>query len=442
MKIRVAAAFLCLTASGAAAAPPVTSFTLENGLQGVVIEDHRAPVVTQMIWYRVGSADETQGETGLAHFLEHLMFKGTDKIPTGAFSKVIAENGGQDNAFTSYDYTAYFQRIAADRLDLVMGMEADRMVNLRLTDEVVLPERDVVLEERNMRVENDPSARFREQMNAALYLNHPYGSPVIGWRSEIEALSREDALKFYKAHYSPDNAILIIAGDVSPDEAEAMAQKHFGAIPAAGAMARNRPAEPPQLAARRIEMSDPRVRQPYVIRTYLAPSRRMAGDETAAALAILSEVLGGGGVTSRLSKQLEIADGSAISSGAWYDGSAYDNGTFSVYAVPAEGVSLDLVEEGFTGVLARLADEGPTEEELARARTKIRAAAIYAEDNQQGLAQKYGAGLATGLSIERIEAWPDKLAAVTAEDVKQAATLLRIEASVTGRLLQAEEAAE
>lgn len=300
MRLRALSSFLSLIALPAFAGPAITSFELENGLQAVVIEDHRAPVVTQMVWYRVGSADEAPGETGIAHFLEHLMFKGTDKIPEGAFSKLVAENGGQDNAFTSYDYTAYFQRIAADRLDLVMGMEADRMVNLRLTNEIVLPERDVILEERNSRIENDPGSLFQEQMSATLYLNHPYGSPVIGWRSEMEELTLNDALDFYAAHYSPDNAILVVAGDVDPAEVEAMAKKHFGPIPPEGVIPRRRTAEPPQLAAREIEMADPRVRQPYVIRRYLAPSRRTAGDETAASLAMLAQVLGGGGVTSRL----------------------------------------------------------------------------------------------------------------------------------------------
>lgn len=440
MKLRAPALLVALFCTPATAAPAVSTFTLDNGMQGVVIEDHRAPVVTHMVWYRVGAADEAPGETGVAHFLEHLMFKGTDKIPEGAFSKVVAENGGQDNAFTTQDYTAYFQRIAADRLDLVMGMEADRMRNLRLTDALVLPERDVVLEERNQRTENDPGALFREQMSAALYLNHPYGSPVIGWRSEIAELTLDDALRFYAAHYSPDNAILVVAGDVSPEEVERLAKIHFGPIPAAGVSPRHRPEEPPQLAARQLEMADPRVRQPYVIRRYLAPSRRTGGDETAAALSIMAEVLGGGGVTSRLAKKLQIEDRIAIGAGAYYNGGAYDYGEFGVYGVPVEGVDLADVEAAFDAVMAKLAAEGPTEEELARARTMVRASEIYAQDSQQTLAQRYGAGLAAGLTIERIEAWPEALEKVTAADVKTAAALLRREASVTGRLVQALEA--
>lgn len=435
-------AALALLSSTAAAAPVISSFTLENGMQGVVIEDNRAPVVTHMVWYRVGSADEPPGKSGIAHYLEHLMFKGTDEIPEGAFSKIVAENGGQDNAFTSVDYTAYFQRISSDRLELVMKMEADRMVDLRLTDELTIPERDVVLEERNQRTENDPGSLFAEQANAMLYLNHPYSDPIVGWKSEIEGLTREDAMAFYERHYGPDNAILVVAGDVSAAEVERLAKIHYGPIPSAGVPERVRPAEPPHRAARRIEMSDPRVRQPYVVRRYLVPSRRTGGDETAAALSMLAEVAGGGGVTSRLAKRLQLEDRIAINSGAFYRGSTYDDGVFGLYGVPAEGVDLDTIEAALDEVMADLAANGPTEEELTRARTKIRASEIYAQDSQRGLAQRYGAGLTTGLTIERIESWADTLAAVTAEDVKAAAEdWLRLEYSVTGRLLTANEEA-
>ncbi|MEM8753034.1 MAG: pitrilysin family protein [Pseudomonadota bacterium] len=440
IRAAAAAALLVSAGSGASAAPVISSFTLENGMQGVVIEDNRAPVVTHMVWYKVGAADEPSGKSGIAHYLEHLMFKGTDEIPEGAFSKIVAENGGQDNAFTSVDYTAYFQRIASDRLELVMRMEADRMVDLRLTDAIALPERDVVLEERNQRTENDPGSLLSEQADAALYLNHPYGVPIIGWRSEIQNLTREDALDFYEAHYAPDNAILVVAGDVSVDEVRRLAEAHYGPIPAKGIEPRVRPTEPPHRAARRLELSDPRVRQPYVVRRYLVPSRRTGGDETAAALAMLAEIAGGGGVTSRMAKKLQLEDRIAINSGAFYRSSTYDDGVFGVYGVPAEGVDLDVVEAALDDVMAEIAATGPTEAELERARTVIRAAEIYAQDSQRGLAQRYGAGLTTGLTIERIEAWPDKLAAVTAEEVRDAARKwLREDYSVTARLLRAEE---
>lgn len=429
-------------ASAAIAAPKVDSFTLDNGMLGVVIEDNRAPVVTHMVWYRVGSADEDRGKTGLAHYLEHLMFKGTDEIPEGAFAKIIAANGGQDNAFTSVDYTAYFQRIASDRLDLVMKMESDRMVDLRLTEEISLPERDVVLEERNQRTENDPGSLFNEQMGAALWLNHPYGNPIVGWKSEIEQLTMQDALDFYARHYGPDNAILVVAGDVGVDEVKRLAEKHYGPIPAAGIKMRERVAEPPQLSARRMRMSDPRVRQPYVIRRYIAPSRRTGGDADAAAMTMLAEILGGGGVTSRLAKKLQLEDRIAINTGAFYSGSNFDMGTFGVYGVPAPGAELQVVEDAIDAVMAELAANGPTEAELSRAKSLVRAAEIYAQDSQSGLARRYGAGLVNGLTIERIQNWPTTLTEVTAEDVMRvAAQNLRIERSVTGWLETADQEA-
>ncbi len=211
---------------------PPASFTLSNGLQVLVIPDHRTPVVTQMIWYKVGSADETPGKSGLAHFLEHLMFKGTAKHPAGEFSQTVQKIGGNENAFTSYDYTGYFQRVSREHLALMMEFEADRMTGLILKDENVLPERDVVLEEFNMRVANNPDARLTEQIMAALYLNHPYGRPVIGWHQEIEKLDREDALAFYKRFYAPNNATLIIAGDVEANEVRPLVEKYYADIPA------------------------------------------------------------------------------------------------------------------------------------------------------------------------------------------------------------------
>ncbi|MFN4170107.1 MAG: M16 family metallopeptidase, partial [Pseudorhodobacter sp.] len=284
-----------------ASAADVTRFTLPNGLEAVVIEDHRAPVVVHMMWYRTGAADEPPGKSGIAHFLEHLMFKGTENMAPGEFSATVEAQGGDDNAFTSWDYTAYFQRVAADRLDLMMRMEADRMRGLILSEQDVETERGVILEERSQRTDSDPGSLFGEQRRAALYLNHPYAIPIIGWRHEIEALGREDALEFYRTFYAPNNAILIVAGDVTPDEVRALAETHYGPIePTPDLPPRVRPAEPPHLSERRLSMADPRVAQPYAIRTYLAPQRRAGEQAEAAALTVLAEILGGNSTTSVL----------------------------------------------------------------------------------------------------------------------------------------------
>ncbi len=417
----------------AIAAPPVTTFTLDNGLEAVVVEDHRAPVVTHMVWYRVGSADEKLGKSGIAHFLEHLMFKGTDEIPDGAFSKIVAAEGGEDNAFTTYDYTAYFQRIADDRLGKVMEMEADRMRDLRLTEQNVETERDVIIEERNMRTDNSPDSLFSEQMRAAQFLNNHYGIPVIGWRQEMEKLSRTDALDWYQRYYAPDNAVLVVAGDVTPDEVKRLAEEHYGPLKPSNNPPDARPQEPPQLAARQLEMSDPRVGQDYLMRTYLAPAYDPEKPEKSAALDLLAHILGSG-TGSRLAQSLQIDKGIAIDSGAWYSPDARNDTTFGVYGVPAEGHTLDEVEAGIDGELARMADKGPTEDELARAKRVTRASRIFAEDSQSGLARIYGAALAMGFSVDDVQNWTAVIDQVTAEQVRQAAQSLNPRQSVTGRL--------
>ena len=430
--------------SAAAAAshsgPEISTFTLENGLTGVVIEDHRAPVVTHMVWYRVGAADEARGESGIAHFLEHLMFKGTEEIPPGRFSKIIAENGGQDNAFTSYDYTAYFQRIAKDRLGMVMSMEADRMTGLRLAEPDVVTERDVVLEERSTRTDNDPQSLFFEQMQAALYFNHPYGTPVIGWRNEIEQLSREHALSFYKRYYAPDNAILVVAGDVTPAEVETLAKEHYGGLKPSGAPRGERPQEPPQLAERRIAMEDARVRQPFVMRTYLAPSYRSAAAGESEALALLGEILGGG-ASGRLYRKLVQDEKIALDVGGYYQGLAIDDGSFTVYGVPKDGVALSELEARIDRVIAELSENGPTEEELARAKTVMLASRIYQQDSQVSMARLYGSALTIGLSVDQVRSFGARLEAVTVADVAAAAKSLDRRRAVTGTLTAPEQQA-
>ena len=431
-------ALLALLPRMATAEPPVTYFQLDNGMDVVVIEDHRVPVVTHMVWYRVGAADEPRGVSGIAHFLEHLMFKGTDEIPDGAFSKIIAANGGQDNAFTGQDYTGYFQRIAADRLDLVMKMEADRMTDLVITEEHVAKERDVILEERSTRLDNSPSALFQEQLQASLYLNHPYGLSVSGWRHEMASLSRDDALEFYRLYYAPDNAILVVAGDVTPEQVRALAETHYGPIPAAGIERAERPQEPPQRAPRRVEMSDPRVGQPYMARYYLVPAYDPQDPITSAALMIGARVLGDG-VGSRLSRALQVEQKISIGAGAAYSPQSRDDTTFTLYGVPSEGHTLEQIEEALDRELASFIESGPTQEELERVKRTMRASRIFAQDSQGSLARNYGAALSLGFTVSDVQNWPDVVEAVTAEDVMRALkTHLSIEASVTGYLRREE----
>ncbi len=413
--------------------PDVTTFTLDNGMEIVVIEDHRAPVVTHMVWYRVGSADEPQGESGVAHFLEHLMFKGTDDVPPTRFSEIVAEYGGQDNAFTSYDYTAYHQRVGVEWLEVMMRLEADRMRDLRLTPELVAPERDVVLEERSQRTDNSPEGLFYEQLNAALYLNHGYGRPVIGWRSEIEALDMDAALRFYERFYAPDNAVLVVAGDVDPAQVRQLAEIHYGPLEPSGVVAYQRPTEPPHLAARRVVMTDPRVGQNFVIRAYVAPSFVTAEPGAAEAYSVAADILGGG-LAARLYEQLVVEERVAISAGSFYSGVARDEGSFTVYAVPASGVTLAEVETRMDAVIAEFAAEGPTEAELARAKTGLIASAIYQLDSVSSMARTYGAAITIGLDADDVSEWPARIAAVEAEDVVAAIRSLRVEASVTGWL--------
>ena len=413
----------------------VTTFELENGMQVVVVEDNRAPVVQHMVWYRAGSADEPVGSSGVAHFLEHLLFKATDTLADGELSATVAANGGRDNAFTSYDYTAYFQRVAADRLELMMRMEADRMRNIRFTEENVATERRVIIEERNQRTENNPRSLFSEQMNAAQYLNHRYGVPIIGWMHEMESLDKEDALGFYNTYYYPNNAILVVSGDVDPDEVKRLAETYYGVIPPNPDLPeRIRSEEPPQTAERRVIFRDPRVAQEYVSRSYLAPERDPGDQTAAAALTILAEVLGGG-QTSYMTEKLQFDEQIAVWSGAFYRGTSRDDTTFDVVIVPVPGLSLQEAEDALDAVLAQFLIDGVDPEQLERIKYQLRASEIYERDDVDSTARRYGAAMAVGLSVEDIQAWPDILQAVTADDIMDAArSVLNRNASVTGWL--------
>ena len=412
--------------------PKVT--TLVNGLEVVVLEDHRAPVVTHMVWYRIGAADEQPLKSGIAHFLEHLMFKGTKNLEPGEFSAIVAENGGQENAFTSQDYTAYYQNVSVDKLPLFMEMEADRMNNLVLTDDIVAPELKVVLEERSQRTDNDPGALFGEQFAAAQFLAHPYGTPVIGWRHEIENLTTQDALDWYNTYYTPNNAILIVAGDVKAEEVFELAEKYYGPIPARDIPERERVQEPPQLAKRTIEMRDKRVREPSWRQSYLAPSGRSEDQANLRALEVLSQILGGG-VTSRIYGDLVVDQKIATNAGAYYNSGSYDNSTFVVYGSPTADHSLDDVEAAVQAIMQDVIENGVTEKELNRAKRKLLADAIYARDSIRGAANIFGGALASGETIESIVNWPQHISEVTAKQVQDAAREVFDERqSVVGRL--------
>ena len=440
--LRYLAAALLSFAGSAALAEEVTTYTLDNGMEVVVIEDHRAPVVVHMVWYRVGSADEPEGVSGIAHFLEHLMFKQTETTEAGEFGEVIAANGGTGNAFTSYDFTGYFQRVAADRLELMMEYEADRMENLVLLPEDVETERLVILEERNQRTENSPGALAQEQIRAAQYQNHRYGVPIIGWMHEMEELSLEDAQAFYDLYYSPNNAILVVAGDVEPEEVLALAEEHYGVIPEEPDLPeRTRPEEPPQLAERRLVFEDQRVSQPYLSRTYLAPERDSGAQEEAAALVYLAELLGGSPFTSELGVALQFDTQTAVYTNAFYSGGSLDDTTFGLIVVPTEEVTLAEAEEAMDRVIADFMAAEIDTEALERIRTQLRASEVYAKDDVQGLARRYGAGLTQGLTVEDIQAWPNILQEVTAEEIKAAAeALFDRDRSVTAYVVPTREA--
>ncbi len=440
----VLAAVVAVTAvvpAGAKVFSPET-FTLENGLQVVVISNRRAPIVTHMMWYRVGSADDPPGRSGIAHFLEHLRFKGTETLAPGEFSKIVAANGGRENAFTSYDYTGYYQNVAVDRLETVMRIEADRMNNLVLTDEIVAPERDVVLEERRSRTDNNPGSILGEASRASFYQNHPYGNPIIGWAHEIAKLTARDAVDFYRRHYAPNNAILVIAGDVTATQIRPLAEKYYGAIVRRDLPPRTRPREPEHRAALRIELRDSRVRQPSWSRSYLAPVYGSEGGEHAYALQVLSQIVGSG-ASSRLHQALVVKGKLATSAGADYDSLRLDRSSFSVYASPRPGVTLDKIEAAMEAEIAKLLAGGVKEEEVERAKQRLRRAAIFARDSLSTGARIIGMALTTGRTVDDVEAWPDRIGAVTVDQVNAAAkAVLRRQSSITAQLLPEEKVSQ
>ena len=401
------------------------TFTLKNGMQVVVVPNDRVPVVTHMVWYRVGAADEPRGKSGIAHFLEHLMFKGHSyeglgEVPSGEFSKIIRSLGGQDNAFTSQDYTAYYQNIASQHLETVMRMEAGRMRGLSASLEDVEAERSVILEERRQRIDNDPRAQFDEQMGEALYPNHPYSISIIGWFHEMETLSWDDAKAMYDQWYAPNNAILVVSGDVKVSDVKALAEKTYGIIPAAELPERKRTQSPPFRADTRVSMTHPVVKEPVYEIVFRVPSFRQSGAESLA-LQVLEEIMDGGSA-SRLYTSLVINKKMASSVSLSYSSFAWDDSTLSMSVIPREGYTLDQLEEEMDNALRDVIKKGVTETELKEAVTRMLADAVYAQDSVSGPAMVIGYSLVTGSSLDELEYWPHMIQKVTAEEIQAVAT--------------------
>ncbi len=414
----VVAAGFCAPAP--AEEPKLFQFALQNGLSVLVIPDHRAPIVTQILYYRVGATDDPPGNSGLAHFFEHMMFRGTPTVPGDQFARTVARNGGEDNAFTTEDYTAFYEQIAKDRLSLVMGLDADRMINLDLSDANVRTERDVVLEERRMRIDNDPQALLREQMDAALHLSHPYGRPVIGWPEEIHRIGRIEAQSYYSRHYAPNNAILVVAGDVLPDQVRLDAEATYGKVPARQLVPRTDYAQPPRLGETRLTLYRENVKLPQLMRLYRVPSYTEAKPGEAEALDVLAQLLGGD-ATSALYSQLVMARRLASDAGASYSGYTRDAGEFEVYAVPRPGVKMEVLDQAIDSILKEYATTGAKPADIERAKTQLVAGAVYQRDNQLDLASAYGQALAIGLTVDDVREWPNRIRVVTGDQIRDAA---------------------
>ncbi|WP_245499195.1 pitrilysin family protein [Mesorhizobium sp. M1A.F.Ca.ET.072.01.1.1] len=413
-----------------------SDFLLHNGMEVVVIPDHRAPVVTHMVWYKVGSADEPPGKSGIAHFFEHLMFKATAHHTAGELDRTVSEIGGSKNAFTYYDYTAFHETVPPSALEQMMGFEADRMRNLILTDDVVKTERDVILEERRSRIDSNPQAVLEEEVGATLWQNQPYRISVIGWMQEMEQLNREDAKAFYDVYYHPNNAVLVVAGDVEPNAVKAMAERTYGKVARGPDLPpRIRPAEPEQNTRRTVTLTDARVSVPSFSTQWVVPSYRTAKEGEAEALDLLAEILGGDN-RSRLYQQLVVKQGIAAEAAAFFHGTMLDNTNFTVYGAPRGDAKLADVEAAVDAEIARIVKDGVTGDELERAKTRYVRSMIFACDKQKDMANMYGSTLATGGNVKDVEEWPERIRKVTAEQVKQvAARYLALDHSTTGYLL-------
>jgi zinc protease len=443
LRASVAALALGTLVSTTAEAEPLfgeTGFTLKNGLEVVVLPNHRAPTVAHWLWYKAGGADEERGHSGAAHFLEHLMFKGTKTMKPKEFSTLVARQGGQENAFTSWDYTAFHQDVAADKLELVMKLESDRMHNLIITDDQLKPERDVVLEEWRMRIGNQPGALLDEQVEPALYLNHPYRIPVLGWTDEIKTLDVPTEKRFYDTWYAPNNAVLIVAGDVTVDQVRKLAEEYYGPIPRKAVPVRERVEEPDRSADTVVTLHHPRVRTPRWSRQYLAPSHHdhAGAEDRSYALEVLAEVLGGG-ANSRLHHALVLDQQIATSAGAWYAPDRLDLTSFGIAATPRPGVTVEQIGAAVEAVLAQMLKDGLDADEVARAETRLVTSQLYAQDGLDEPIEVIGRVLCTGGTLADLDAWPERIKAVTLDQVVAAAhAVFEGKPSVTALLLPAD----
>ena len=399
----------------------VETFTLANGLQVVVLPSSRAPIVNHLLVYKVGGADEVFGKTGIAHFLEHMMFKGTGTVGAGDFSRIVARHGGRDNAYTSYDTTGYYQTVSPDRLEMVMRMEADRMNGLVIGEKELIPERQVILEERRMRLENSPGALLGEAVQEQLFgRKKPYGMPIIGYVEDIKRLNVNDLASFYRKWYAPNNAVLVVAGDTTGEQVRRFAEKFYGPIQRRKIEPRRRPGEGAPDLPQKVARADARVAEPRWGRNYLAPSYFKGETQHAYALQVLARLLGGG-ETSRLWKALVDERRLALSVGAGYSPLSLGLTSFDVDVHPAQGVATADIEAAVAGQQARLLDSGVTPAEVERAQNALLAAAIYSQDSLQSGPRLYGSLLGIGGTVDDIDAWPQRIGAVTPDAVVAAA---------------------
>lgn len=425
----------CTSPAGAESAPVIESFTLDNGLEVIVIPNHRVPAVSHMVWYRVGSADDPPGKSGLAHFHEHIMFKGTAKYKPGEYADIISRHGGQQNAFTGHDATAYYVNISKDELPRVMEMEADRMRGVKPLDEDVDRERQVIIEERRMRVENNPDALLNEQISASLFRHHPYRMPAIGWMHEMETLTKADMLAFHKKWYHPNNAMLIVSGDITAAELRPLAQKYYGGIAKAPLPARQWNKEPPQSSERRVVLQHANVKQPLWYRSYMAPSMAYGNKEQAMPLFVFSQLLGGG-KTSRLYQSLVVERKLASAVSVDYSGFSLGPAQFEISITPENGVTLEALEKIVDEEIEKILSETIAPADLSRAKALLRAESIYARDGLSSMARIMGWLRIAGLDKSYFTRWPELIEAVTAEQLAQASRdVFNPRQSVTGWLL-------